>query len=50
MQKLVYQAGSLPTKVICLSQVLALDELRNDDEYEYTMEDMKVEGGKYGKN
>ncbi|XP_042382778.1 splicing factor U2af large subunit B-like isoform X5 [Zingiber officinale] len=49
LQKLVYQVGSLPTKVICLTHVLAPDELGNDDEYEYIMEDMRVEGGKYGK-
>ncbi|XP_074567609.1 splicing factor U2af large subunit B-like isoform X2 [Curcuma longa] len=49
LQKLVYQVGSLPTKVICLTHVLAPDELRNDDEYEDILEDMRVEGGKYGK-
>ncbi|XP_072971775.1 splicing factor U2af large subunit A-like isoform X1 [Typha angustifolia] len=48
LQRLVYQAGSLPTKVVCLTQVVGSDELRDDDEYEDIMEDMRGEGGKYG--
>ncbi|CAL9075076.1 unnamed protein product [Musa acuminata var. zebrina] len=49
LQKLVYQAGSLPTKVVCLTQVVSPDELNDDEEYEDIMEDMRAEGGKYGK-
>ncbi|CAL9153400.1 unnamed protein product [Musa hybrid cultivar] len=49
LQKLVYQAGSLPTKVVCLTQVVSPDELNEDEEYEDIMEDMRAEGGKYGK-
>ncbi|XP_072978900.1 splicing factor U2af large subunit A-like isoform X2 [Typha angustifolia] len=49
MQRLVYQAGALPTKVLCLTQVVGADELRDDEEYEDIMEDMRGEGGKYGK-
>ncbi|KAK8942418.1 Splicing factor U2af large subunit B [Platanthera zijinensis] len=48
LQKLVFQAGALPTKVICLSQVVTEDELKNDEEYEDILEDMRGEGGKYG--
>lgn len=48
MQKLVYQAGSLPTKILCLTQVVNEEELKDDEEYEDIMEDMRGEGGKYG--
>lgn len=44
----MYQAGSLPTKVVCLTQVVSPDELNDDEEYEDILEDMRVEGGKYG--
>ena len=47
-QKLVYQVGALPTKVVCLTQVVSADELKDDEEYEDIMEDMRLEGGKYG--
>ena len=47
-QKLVYQVGALPTKVVCLTQVVTADELKDDEEYEDIMEDMRLEGGKYG--
>lgn len=49
MQRLVYQAGSLPTKIVCLTQVVSTDELKDDEEYEDIVEDMRGEGGKYGK-
>lgn len=49
LQRLVYQAGSLPTKVVCLTQVVSADELKDDEEYEDILEDMRGEGGKYGK-
>ncbi|PKA55307.1 Splicing factor U2af large subunit B [Apostasia shenzhenica] len=48
LQKLVFQAGSLPTKVLCLTQVVTEDDLRDDEEYEDILEDMRGEGGKYG--
>lgn len=44
----MYQAGSLPTKVLCLTQVVNEEELKDDEEYEDIMEDMRGEGGKYG--
>lgn len=49
MQKLVFQGGVVPTKVVCLTQVVSADELRDDEEYEDIMEDMRTEGEKYGK-
>jgi len=36
------------TKVVCLTQVVSADELKDDEEYEDIMEDMRLEGGKYG--
>ncbi|XP_042426894.1 splicing factor U2af large subunit B-like isoform X2 [Zingiber officinale] len=48
LTKLVYQAGSLPTKILCLTQVVNEEELKDDEEYEDIMEDMRGEGGKYG--
>jgi splicing factor U2AF subunit len=45
----VYQVGgALPTKVVCLTQVVTADELRDDEEYEDIVEDMREEGRKYG--
>eukprot|EP00262_Sarcandra_glabra_P000183 TRINITY_DN1026_c0_g3_i1.p1 TRINITY_DN1026_c0_g3~~TRINITY_DN1026_c0_g3_i1.p1 ORF type:complete len:448 (-),score=103.93 TRINITY_DN1026_c0_g3_i1:120-1355(-) len=37
-----------PTKVVCLTEVVNPDELRDDDEYEEILEDMRDEGGKFG--
>ncbi|XP_026400592.1 splicing factor U2af large subunit B-like isoform X3 [Papaver somniferum] len=48
LQRFVFRAGSLPTKVVCLAQVVSADELKDDEEYEDIVEDMKTEGGKYG--
>ncbi|CAI0420107.1 unnamed protein product [Linum tenue] len=35
------------TKVVCLTQVVTVDELRDDDEYEEIMEDMRTESSKF---
>ncbi|PKA53622.1 Splicing factor U2af large subunit B [Apostasia shenzhenica] len=48
IQRLVFQVGSLPTKIVCLTQVVSEDDLKNDEEYEDILEDMRGEGGKYG--
>ncbi|KAK9129930.1 hypothetical protein Sjap_010417 [Stephania japonica] len=48
LQRLVFQAGAMPTKVVCLTQVVTANELRDNDEYEDIVEDMRGEGGKYG--
>ncbi|XP_043688688.1 splicing factor U2af large subunit B-like isoform X3 [Telopea speciosissima] len=37
-----------PTKVVCLTEVVLADELRDDEEYEEILEDMREEGGKFG--
>lgn len=50
VQRLVYQAGSLPTRIVCLTQVVSADELKDDEEYEGIMDDMRGECGKYGKD
>jgi splicing factor U2AF subunit len=41
--------GALPTKVVCLTQVISPDELRDDEEYEDIVQDMREEGCRYGK-
>ncbi|KAF2300151.1 hypothetical protein GH714_009923 [Hevea brasiliensis] len=38
----------VPTKVVCLTQVVSVDELKDDEEYEEILEDMRMEGGKFG--
>ncbi|XP_068654043.1 splicing factor U2af large subunit B isoform X2 [Aristolochia californica] len=49
LQRLVFQAGgALSSKVVCLTQVVSADELKDDEEYEDILEDMRGEGGKYG--
>ncbi|CAN0880358.1 Splicing factor U2af large subunit B [Linum grandiflorum] len=46
MQRLMLQPAA--TKVVCLTQVVTEDELRDDQEYEDILEDMRLEGGKFG--
>ncbi|KAI3994833.1 hypothetical protein MKX01_037384 [Papaver californicum] len=61
IQKMVLQAGgNLPgigmaagmgeasTKVVCLTEVVSADELRDDEEYNDIVEDMREEGAKFG--
>ncbi|XP_030523827.1 splicing factor U2af large subunit B-like isoform X2 [Rhodamnia argentea] len=48
LQKLMYQPGALATKVVCLTQVVSEDELKDDGEYEDILDDMRQEGGKFG--
>ncbi|PIA52557.1 hypothetical protein AQUCO_01000439v1 [Aquilegia coerulea] len=53
LQRLVFQAGGLPagpipTKVVCLTQMVNIDELKVDEEYEDIVEDVRSEGEKYG--
>ncbi|GKU94557.1 hypothetical protein SLEP1_g8035 [Rubroshorea leprosula] len=48
LQKLMLQGGSA-TKVMCLTHALSVDDLKDDEEYEDIMEDMRQEGGKHGK-
>ncbi|XP_042446041.1 splicing factor U2af large subunit B-like isoform X2 [Zingiber officinale] len=64
MQKLAFKSGGispfpeagsvvnaaveLPTKVICLTEVVSVDELRDDAEYKEIVEDMREESEKFG--
>ncbi|CAI5465672.1 unnamed protein product [Closterium sp. Yama58-4] len=41
-------AVDIPTKIICLSQVVSPNELTNDEDYDEIMEDMREECAKYG--
>jgi len=45
LQKHLY----LPTKVVCLMQAVSADELKDDEEYEDILEDMREEGRRHGK-
>ncbi|CAI0410004.1 unnamed protein product [Linum tenue] len=47
LQRLMLQPAA--TKVVCLTQVVTEDELKDDQEYEDILEDMRIEGGKFGK-
>nr|Q2QKB3.1 RecName: Full=Splicing factor U2af large subunit A; AltName: Full=U2 auxiliary factor 65 kDa subunit A; AltName: Full=U2 small nuclear ribonucleoprotein auxiliary factor large subunit A; Short=U2 snRNP auxiliary factor large subunit A [Triticum aestivum]AAY84881.1 U2AF large subunit [Triticum aestivum] len=48
MKRLVYEVGrTLTTKVVCLTQVVSADDLRDDEEYNDILEDMTLEGHKY---
>ncbi|XP_010446758.1 PREDICTED: splicing factor U2af large subunit A isoform X1 [Camelina sativa] len=47
-QRIMMQPGVMATTVVCLTQVVTEDELRDDEEYEDIMEDMRQEGGKFG--
>ncbi|KAH6795444.1 hypothetical protein C2S51_036430 [Perilla frutescens var. frutescens] len=38
----------IPTKILCLTEVVTTDELMNDGEYEEILEDMREECQKYG--
>lgn len=44
----MFQPGALPTKVVCLTEVVTADDLKDDDEYQDIMVDMKEEGEKFG--
>ncbi|CAH2076387.1 unnamed protein product, partial [Thlaspi arvense] len=50
LQRIMFQPppGAPATTVVCLTQVVTEDELRDDEEYEDIMEDMRQEGGKFG--
>ncbi|KAG7623135.1 RNA-binding domain superfamily [Arabidopsis suecica] len=46
-QRVMLQPGAVATTVVCLTQVVTEDELRDDEEYGDIMEDMRQEGGKF---
>ncbi|KAJ7545006.1 hypothetical protein O6H91_09G102600 [Diphasiastrum complanatum] len=43
-----YASAELATRVLCLAQVVSVDELKDDEEYSDILEDMRDECGKYG--
>lgn len=43
------QPGGTPTKIVCLTEVVKAEDLGDDAEYEDIMEDMRLEGAKFGK-
>ncbi|KMZ61277.1 Splicing factor U2af large subunit B [Zostera marina] len=46
---LITNASSpVPTKVICLTEVISVEDLRDDEEYTEILEDMREESGKFG--
>ncbi|KAK6155807.1 hypothetical protein DH2020_010055 [Rehmannia glutinosa] len=49
LQRLMLAPSVTPaTKVVCLTQVVTPDELKDDDDYEDIVEDMRTECGKFG--
>ncbi|XP_069038582.1 U2 small nuclear RNA auxiliary factor 2a isoform X4 [Lepisosteus oculatus] len=48
MNSSVVQMGGLPTEVLCLMNMVAPEELLDDDEYEEIVEDVRDECSKYG--
>ncbi|XP_050126119.1 splicing factor U2af large subunit B-like isoform X3 [Malus sylvestris] len=44
---LLQPPSSVATKVVCLTQVVTADELRDDTEYDDILEDMRLEGEKF---
>ncbi|KAJ8545847.1 hypothetical protein K7X08_018430 [Anisodus acutangulus] len=48
LQRFMLQPGALATKVLCLTQVVSVDELTDDDDYQDILEDMRTECGKFG--
>ncbi|XP_034933161.1 splicing factor U2af large subunit A isoform X3 [Populus alba] len=48
LQRLMLQPPPVVTKVVCLTQVVTVDELKDDDEYEDILEDIRMEAGKFG--
>ncbi|XP_059456172.1 splicing factor U2af large subunit B isoform X2 [Corylus avellana] len=48
LQKLMLQPAAVATKVVCLTQVVSPDELKDDDDYQDILEDMREECGKFG--
>ncbi|KAJ9562033.1 hypothetical protein OSB04_007193 [Centaurea solstitialis] len=52
LQRLMLQPGAIgptPTKVLCLTQVVTEDELKDDEDYQDILDDMKIECEKFGK-
>ncbi|XP_009794023.1 splicing factor U2af large subunit A [Nicotiana tabacum] len=48
LQRFMLQPGALATKVLCLTEVVTVDELNDDDDYQDILEDMRTECEKFG--
>ncbi|XP_019465469.1 PREDICTED: splicing factor U2af large subunit B-like isoform X3 [Lupinus angustifolius] len=48
LQKLMFQPTLVATKVVCLTQAVSPDELKEDEDYEEIIEDMRQECSKFG--
>jgi len=48
LQRLMYQPAALATKVLCLTQIVNVDDLKDGEVYEEIVEDMRTEGGRFG--
>lgn len=48
MNSSMNQMGGIPTEVLCLMNMVAPEELLDDDEYEEIVEDVRDECSKYG--
>ncbi|KAM7516274.1 hypothetical protein LguiA_005857 [Lonicera macranthoides] len=48
LQRLMLQPASVGTKVLCLTQVVNEEELKDDEDYEDILDDMRTECGKFG--
>ncbi len=48
MTNSMVQMGGVPTEVLCLMNMVAPEELLDDEEYEEIVEDVKEECSKYG--
>lgn len=48
LQRIMLQPPVVATKVLCLTEVVTVEELKNDEDYEDIVEDMKTECGKFG--
>ncbi|CAH9088443.1 unnamed protein product [Cuscuta epithymum] len=48
LQRFMLQPGTPSTKVLCLTQMVAEDELKEDEDYKDILEDINMECGKFG--
>ena len=47
-QKLMLQPALVATKVVCLTHAVSSDELKDDEDYEEILDDMRQECSKFG--
>lgn len=44
----MFQPALVATKVVCLTQAVSADELKEDDDYDEIVDDMRQECSKFG--